>query len=145
MFGPSLIRCLAVLACALFLLVPIAAGAQPMDCDKGCADFLAQEGITDPGAREQCVSNCQKLNVLGVEGFSFKCTYELPKACGAELAWDLIRYCVPPCIKFEKKPCENCMVTHGFCGAVSACRKWVCKCILKNQNCDYYYHHGCKK
>ncbi|MCB2228621.1 MAG: hypothetical protein KQH53_18235 [Desulfarculaceae bacterium] len=135
----------ALLVAALLLLVPVGAGAQQTDCKQGCQDFLAQEGLTGPEAMNQCLQNCQKARELGIDGLSFKCLYELPKLCGYELAWDLIRHCVPPCIEFKKTACEDCMVKHGFCGAVSECRTWVCKCILKNHDCDHYYHHGCKK
>jgi hypothetical protein len=143
--GPHLSRRLAALAGLALLLVLAAGPARALDCQSGCDDFLAKEGLTAPEARQQCLQNCQKLKELGVEGISFKCVYELPKTCGYELAWDLIRYCVKPCIEFKKTPCEDCLVKHGFCGAVSVCRTWVCKCILKNHDCDDVFHHGCNK
>ncbi|MCF8034141.1 MAG: hypothetical protein K9K66_15690 [Desulfarculaceae bacterium] len=145
MSGPHLTRCLAALLMAALLAVLAPAGALAQECASSCDQFLSSEGLTGAEARDQCIQNCQKLKKLGIEGVSIKCAYELPKTCGYELAWDLIRYCIKPCIEFKKTPCEDCLVKHGFCGAVSVCRKWVCKCILKNHDCDHYYHKGCKK
>ena len=139
---------LAVLLCAAVVLVllPAGASAQLGDCNSGCDQFLAKEGITDPKAKDQCLKSCQKLKDMGAEGISIKCAYQLPKVCGYTLAWEFIRHCFTPCIEFKKEACEDCLVKYGFCNKGSICRSWVCKCFIKNQgSCDYYYHKAFKK
>ncbi len=139
---------LAVLLCAALMVIflPAGASAQSGDCNSACDQFLASEGLSGAVARNQCLENCQKLKDMGAEGISIKCSYELPKVCGYELAWDFIRYCLKPCLEFKKDSCEDCLVKHGFCGQASICREWVCKCFIKNQDsCSYYYHKACGK
>ena len=130
-------------AVALLFLLP-ATSAQAIDCNSGCDQFIAQEGLTGAQAKEQCLKNCQKLKDLGAEGFSIKCAYELPRTCGAQLAWDLIRHCIKPCGEFKISSCEDCLIKYGFCGGVSECRTWICKRFVKDQTrCEEIFKKGC--
>ena len=146
MSGPRLSPCLAALLMAALLIILAPAGALAQDCATGCDQYLSQQGITGAEDRAQCVNNCQKLKDLGVEGFSIKCAYELPKVCGAQLGWDLLRHCFKPCIEFKKTACCDCMAKYGFCGKHSQCREWVCKCLMKSSDkCEDYFKNACDK
>ncbi len=128
---------------ALVLVLAGGAGAQRLnDCQSACAQLKAEGALQGPGEMQQCLDLCGKLKGAGVEGISFGCAMNLSKACGAELAWDLIRYCFKPCIEFKKNPCEDCLVKHSFCQKGTACRDMICKCF-KIPNCENMHRKIC--
>ena len=132
------------LSLALALSLAGVAWAEPLkDCQTTCAQMQADGAIGGPDQMQQCVDLCGRFKDAGIDGISFKCSMNLTKACGFELAWDLIRYCAKPCIEFKKGPCEDCLVKHSFCSRGTACRLMVCKCF-NISNCDQWSKQFCK-
>ncbi|MBU1275590.1 MAG: hypothetical protein KJ720_09465 [Proteobacteria bacterium] len=132
---------------AAVLAVSLAGGAWAQglnDCKKTCAQMQDEGVIGGPVQLQQCIDLCGKFKDAGIDGISFKCSMNLTKACGFELAWDLIRYCFKPCIEFKKDPCEDCLVKHSFCQQGSACRDMVCECF-KIPNCQHMHRKICDK
>jgi len=133
------------LAVLLALSLSGGAWAQPLsDCRSTCAQLKAEGTLASEDDMQQCMDLCGKFKDAGIDGISFKCSMNLTKACGFELAWDLIRYCFKPCIEFKENPCEDCLVKHSFCQKGSACRDMVCKCF-KIPNCQNMHRKICDK
>lgn len=111
-------------------------------CDWKCNRLLTDGTIKSQEEYQQCINFCNQVQTTGIEGFSIECAYALPKACGYELAWDFVRYCIKPCAEFNEHECGKCLAQHSYCHKGTACHTKVCDCIIKH-NCDAVLKKAC--
>ncbi len=128
-----------------FVFCGLAQAQQDNRCQWACNNLFTEGTIQGAEEFQQCVKFCSQVQLSGIEGsegISIACMYALPKACGYELAWDFIRYCLKPCMEFNEYECGKCLAQHSYCHKGTACHEKVCDCIIK-QNCDAVLKKAC--